>query len=91
MTINANAKIEVLAKNSREGENSQKFYNLAIMVNGEAGNISCTEDVYNMVTERAENNLVFAYNDKYKSFRAVSVIFGGAESRTDSKPDAKGK
>lgn len=89
MTISTSGKLQVLAKNVREGEGNKKYYNLAIMKDGEAGNISCTEDVYNDVTLMAENDLVFAYNDKYQSFRAVKVIFGGAESRPEPKPDTK--
>ncbi len=74
MTINTENKIEVLAKNSRKGDNNQEFYNLAVMVNGEAGNINCTEDVYNTVQVRAVNQLIYTYNDRYKSFRAIAVV-----------------
>lgn len=88
MTITSASKIEVLAKNFREGDNRQKFYNLAIMVNGEAGNISCSEEVYDRVKLRAENELVFAYNDRYKSFRAIDVVPENAAAAAE-KPDQK--
>lgn len=99
MTIQSNGKIMVLAKNvreSRDSRNSQKFYNLAILINGEAGNISCTESAYNDAVIGKENGVIYAFNDQYKSFRIVGIVpessvpdYATAGTNTDTKADVK--
>lgn len=74
MTVQSNGKVMVLAKNVREGSNRQMYYNLAILVDGQAGNISCTEEAYNNAVTGMENGVVYAYNDQYKSFRIVEIV-----------------
>ena len=86
MTITSTSKIEVLARTSRTGSNNQTYYDLAIMCNNEAGNIGCTQEVYDRVKLRAENELVFVYNDRFKSFRAIDVV---PENTAAEKPDKK--
>ena len=46
MNIKSVGNVMVLAKNERQGNNRQMYYNLAIMSDGEAGNISCTPEAY---------------------------------------------
>ncbi len=100
MNIKTHGRVMVLAKNWREGSNRNIFYNLAIMNDGEAGNISCTSDAYDKAEVGKENDVVFAYNEQYKSFRIVDVIpplpepepVSGTdtvqETKEDVKPDA---
>ncbi len=74
MTITANAKVLVISKNetpSRDGKTT--YYNLAVMQNGQAGNISCTEEVYDRAVEMKETEINLTYNDEYKSLRIIGV------------------
>ena len=64
----------VLAKTSREGTNRQIYYNLAVLFNNEAGNLSCTPEAYEDVTLYKENVLFFEYNSEYKSFRVIGAM-----------------
>lgn len=74
MTIQSTGKIKVLAKNVREGrENGQRYYNLAVFIGSEAGNLSCTEEAYNNAVVNSMNEVVYAYNDQYKSFRIIEA------------------
>ena len=74
MTIQSTGKIKILAKNVRDGrERNSKYYNLAIIVEGEAGNISCNEEAYEGAVENEINDVVYAYNEQYKSFRIISA------------------
>ena len=98
MNIRSNGKVLVLAKNSREsgdGRNRQTYYNLAILIDGEAGNISCSEDAYNKAVLNTLNGVVYAYNDQYKSFRIVDIVPESSvpdytqQNASPDKPDAK--
>lgn len=93
MNIQSKGIVLVLAKNVREGSNRQFYYNLAIMTDGQAGNISCTPEAYDKAVVYAENEVIFAFNDQYKSFRVVDVIPApyvpdvNADNTPDAKPD----
>lgn len=98
MNIKSNGKVLVLAKNSREsgdGRNRQTYYNLAILVDGEAGNISCSEDAYNKAVLNTLNGVVYAYNEKYNSFRIIDIVPElsvpdyAQQATSSDKPDAK--
>ena len=100
MNIQSTGLAMVLAKNKREGRDRDgrpaMYYNLAIFVEGEAGNINCTEEAYNNSVVNALNNVVYAYNENYKSFRIVDVTGaqGGpipAPQTPEPKPDKPGK
>lgn len=96
MTIQSTGKIKVLAKNVRDGrERNSKFYNLAIMVEGEAGNMSCSEEAYNDAAVDEINDVVYSYNDQYKSFRIISaqraVEYTAKNPATASGSDKSGK
>lgn len=95
MNIQSKGSVMVLAKNVREGSNRQFYYNLAILTDGQAGNISCTAEAYDKAVINAENEVVFAFNDQYKSFRAVDIIpapyipGNGTDTAPDTRPDDK--
>lgn len=99
MTIQSNGKVLVLAKNLREGKDRQAYYNLAILVDGEAGNVSCTENAYDKAVLNTLNGVVYAYNDQYKSFRIIDIVpelsvpdyaqQTSPSGRPDAKPDPK--
>lgn len=73
MRIQSVGKVLVLAKNERDGQNRQKYFNLAVLIGGEAGNLSCTEEAYETAVEHLENEVTYEYNDQYKSFRIISA------------------
>ncbi len=94
MNIQSKGTVMVLAKNVREGSNRQFYYNLAILTEGQAGNISCTPEAYDKAVIAAENEVIFAFNDQYKSFRVVDVIPAPyvpeiPDDMPDTKPDDK--
>lgn len=74
MVITSNANVLVISRNetpSRDGKST--YYNLAVMQNGQAGNISCTEEVYDRAVEMKETEVSLTYNDEYKSLRIVGI------------------
>ncbi|MCM1234554.1 MAG: hypothetical protein NC489_31010 [Ruminococcus flavefaciens] len=99
MNIKSNGKILVLAKNAidrGEGRDRTTYYNFAILIDGEAGNISCTEEAYDKAVINTLNGVVYAYNDKYKTFRIVDIVpessvldHANQNASSDAKPDAK--
>lgn len=96
MNIKSNGKVLVLAKNSRESsDGKQKYYNLAILIDGEAGNISCSEDAYNKAVLNTLNGVIYVYNEKYQTFRIVDIVPESSildytqQNASSDKPDAK--
>jgi hypothetical protein len=85
MNIVSTAKVRVLAKNTRTGSNGQTYYNLAVLLNGEAGNLSCTKEAFDTAVENEDNTVVFAYNEQYKSMR----ITGTSPAYPAAKPAGK--
>lgn len=74
MTIQSTGKIKILAKNAKEGrERGRLYYNLAVLVGSEAGNLSCTEEAYNNASVNSMNEVTYAYNEQYKSFRIIDA------------------
>ncbi len=92
MTITANARVLVISKNetpSRDGKTT--YYNLAVMQNGQAGNISCTEEVYDRAVEMKETEINLTYNDEYKSLRIIGIgmVTPHGSDRAETKTPAK--
>ncbi len=92
MTITANAKVLVISKNetpSRDGKDT--YYNLAIMQNGQAGNVSCTDEVYELAVEMKETEVNLTYNDEYKRIRitGIGMITPHGSDRAETKAPAK--
>lgn len=58
--------------------NNNKYFNLTVFdpVSHEAGTLKCNEDTFNNVQVGKKNVLICEYNDKYNSFRAVSIDQG---------------
>lgn len=100
MKIKSNGKVKVLAKNSREGQNRQMYYNLAVLIEGEAGNMSCTEDAHLSAKVDSINNVTYEYNSEFKSFRIIDAYpdsdagtkqTPAQEDKSGTKPDKSGK
>lgn len=101
MKINSTATLIVLAANetpSFDGKNT--YYNLALMQNGEVGNISCTKEVYEVVQHTMPQNVPTQFSlllqntagGKYDGFRIIDVLpdkntaTGGAPKPDNTKP-----
>lgn len=74
MKITNSTKVKVLAKTSRKADNGNTYYNIAIMCGSEAGNISCSKDVFEEVQEMSDYILETEFNDAYNSFKATRVL-----------------
>lgn len=58
---------------SRDGQST--FYRIAVMQNGQATNLSVSEDVYDAIPAGiVEADFRTAYDDKYNSFRCEELI-----------------
>ncbi len=75
MTLTFNAKMLVISKNENESRDGKSmYYNLAVVQDGQAGNISCTKEVYESIPElMKEAELLLTYNDEYKSLRITGI------------------
>ncbi|MDD6811687.1 MAG: hypothetical protein PUD93_07480 [Lachnospiraceae bacterium] len=87
MKIQSNAKLNIIAKNERQATDGKSYYNVAVLLEGQAGNLSCTEDVYNDAVVGVENDVILEYNSEYKSLRLIAVHPFG--SGTAGKPTEK--
>lgn len=68
------AKFLVVGKAANDSKDGEKtYYKLAVGQGGEAGSISCTEDVYNTVQEMQHYVFGLEYNDQYKTLRIVGM------------------
>ena len=75
MKVSSIVKAQVLAKNTTKSQDGKStYYNLAVLVGGEAGNLKCTEEVFEraVIGEVAEFNA--EYSDQYNSFRLTQYI-----------------
>lgn len=75
MKINAvSQNVKVLAKEatlSSDGKNT--YYKLAVLVGAEAGNVSCSKEVYNLVETDKSYDLSAVFNSEYKTFKFEKV------------------
>lgn len=92
MVITSEGKARVLAKNSEMGKDGKTtYYNLAVLINGEAGNINCTLDAYESAVEDAVNVLTYTYNSQYQYFRIQSACVASPEAAPAAKAAAQDK
>lgn len=75
MKINAvSMNVKVLAKEatlSSDGKNT--YYKLAVLVGAEAGNVSCSKEVYDLVEVDKNYDLTAVFNSEYKTFKFERV------------------
>lgn len=73
MKIGCQSISTVLSVKEETMKDGNKYYKMAIMQEGEAGSISCTEDVFKSPFEPfKEYVLDLIYDDKYGRMRAVA-------------------
>ena len=74
MKITANINVTVLGKDSTVSESTgRESYKLAILQGSEAGNISCTKDVFDVVKPLHSYTVAAVYDDKYQYMKLSSV------------------
>lgn len=74
MKVVSQAKFLVVGKSANESKDGQKtYYKLAVAQGGEAGSVSCTEDVYNIAQEMQQYVFGLEFNDQYKTLRIVGM------------------
>lgn len=77
MNINLTGEIFVVAKKEQPAVNgNQIFYSLAVATDeGDAGNISCTKEVYDNVKTMCKYQASFVYRDgQYKGIRVSGIV-----------------
>lgn len=82
-------------KEETSQDGKTKYYSVAIVQNGEAGKLSCTEDVYNQVAEMTPYDFTCVYRDgQYKGLRVTHagiVDLNGGGSTPQGTSTEKGK
>lgn len=74
MKITANINVTVLGKEANISESTgRESYKLAILQGSEAGNISCSKDVFDVVKPMHSYVVAAVYDDKYQYMKLSSV------------------
>ena len=74
MKLTGRMKITVLAKEARLNETSGKTgHTLTVMQNSEAGSITCTKEVYDLVKPLHSYDFLGTYDDKYNYMKLTDV------------------
>lgn len=90
MKIYGTSTMKVISKSttkSKDGQNT--YYKLGVLIGSEAGMISCSEEIYNLVQENGTYNFGTVYDDSYKSFRIYNVIFDGSPEKSSPEKASK--
>ncbi len=80
MKITSIANVTIVGRPDPTEMNGKRYYKVSFLCNGEAGTMSCTEDVYNKVGPIKDGGFVPAiatlvYNDKYQSMSITGLTF----------------
>ena len=97
MKIQSSAKLQVIAKGdptkSLDGKNT--YYNITVLQGAEAGQLSVSEDIYNILKIGEQVSLVLEYNDQYKSLKVTGIDYNASSSShpatTAPAPEPTGK
>ncbi|HIW21060.1 MAG TPA: hypothetical protein H9887_03455 [Candidatus Dorea intestinavium] len=77
MKVKVEMKAMVINKSSQKNEkNGNIYYGMNVAQQDDAGRISITEEVFNLIEPMKEYLFVAEFNDKYGSFRVVNVDLG---------------
>lgn len=64
----------VAGKSSNVGKDGNTYYNLALVSDGQAGNVSCPKSVFEAVPVMQEVTFSAVYDLRWNSFRIISVV-----------------
>lgn len=77
MKVKVELKAMVINKSSQKSEkNGNIYFGMNVAQQDDAGRISITEEVFNLIEPMKEYLFVGEFNDKYGSFRVVNVDLG---------------
>lgn len=75
MNIASTGKITVISKiatPSKDG--TKKYHKLGILTGSEAGMLSCSEEIHNVVEVGRTYEVEYVFNDQYNSFRINRML-----------------
>lgn len=87
MKIQSTAKLQVIAKGepTKSLDGKSTYYKVTVLQGAEAGQLSVSEDLYNLLRVGETTSLVLEYNDTYKSLKVVNIDYP-AVSASHSHP-----
>lgn len=76
MRVKSLLKAYCVGKNEKKSlDGKSTYYNCGVSQDGEAGTLSCTEEVYGVLENFKEYEFVVEYSDgQYKNLRILSVV-----------------
>lgn len=87
MKIRSTAKLQVIAKGepTKSLDGKSTYYKVTVLQGAEAGQISVSEDLYNLLRVGETTALLLEFNDLYKSIKVVDIDYA-AMSASQSHP-----
>lgn len=73
MRVQFTFKALVVGHTSNEGKDGKTYYNLALVIDGSAGNVGCSEAVFKSAALMKENTFVGCYDFRWNRFWIESV------------------
>ena len=64
----------VVGKKTTQSKDGNTYYKLSIVIDDEAGMVSCSQEVYDLVTPMKQYNMYFSYNETYKSLSLKRIV-----------------
>ena len=76
MKINVIAQnVRVLAKEATQSKDGQNtYYKATVLIGTEAGSVSCSKDVYDLIENDKTYDMSAVYNSEYKTFKFENVV-----------------
>lgn len=77
MKIQSTAKLQIIAKGepTKSQDGKTLYYKVTVLQGAEAGQLSVSEELYNLLEIGKTMSLVVEYNDQYKSFKVVNIDY----------------
>lgn len=77
MKIQSTAKLQIIAKGepTKSPDGKSTYYKVTVLQGAEAGQLSVSEELYNLLRIGETTALVLEYNDTYKSLRVVNIDY----------------
>lgn len=73
MEIRFTFKALVVGRYENVGKDGKTYYNIALVIDGKSGNVSCTKDVYDRVAPMKENVFMAMYSLQWNRFSILSL------------------
>lgn len=80
MKLKTSLTVVGLSLKENEGKEGNKFYQISVDQDGEAGVLPMTEEAYKSIAgtfkKYVPTSLIVEYNDQYKNFRVIGISQG---------------